>query len=1047
MKTQPTSKTGSALLLTLLVVSLLLVVVLSFTVYVRLELRAVANQQNLIQARQNAKLGMHLALAQLQKTAGPDQRVTARAEILGDTVTDGNRFLTGVWDTTLPTAAPGSLPRWLVSDAFHSPDPENNSFDELLIGSETLGKSPIDAEGQKLYVYAGAVPISSGTYSWVVGDLGVKANVGTVDRHDEINTPGYRNTNANFTTRDSWRKERAWKMAPSINDISNIIQDSFPHVLFTHDREDPVDPNNRIKTAALLERATSFKDTALFSDIGVKKVDTIDQDFYHSFTTQSRFTLSNTLDGGLRQDLTHLRRMPEPTQLELDAAFSAPVWEYITPATWEFVNFDKLTYFSNYNSILPNSSQGFTLIPDVSLDYGAGPVGFTTAPLPTEVFWNAGLGIRSTTSGPTKDIYLYFYGVVEMLNPFSSKLNLGNGGGANPENPSDLQIRISNFPQIEIINDTKGISQKVDLSDLVVAFNSNSFNEHDPGYMRSNFSPTSGYKTNISGNMGKGVVAVKIGEFTSTPETRDNFKVRFETSDLKLEIGESNHNARTDAERDKWGFFLSNSSMASGIPRFNTNEDPSATPIPLQVFTLQNWGDFEINYLGSDDLERFVHGGTSMNRNRLSKDKVNFGVHIKVVDDWIDAVAANSPQPLDDFLSYSNFRQFNVIIDMNSPTDGDGQNFDISAPLDTSRSAVNNTVDVFHGANFGSDLANRRARLFDFPTQEPISVGVFNQLTFFGFPYQPLGNLPDTRLPPTLQGTGNGVSESLHNFFDRYFFSTLPENASDWNGYSPLPNQLIRPADLSELNASTLASADSSRALLIEGGLNINSISPTAWQAVLQSFKNSTLTFTDTDRKRVKKHVKGYIFYNHLFSGDLEISSNNPQFNFRDHTEQLFLKNSFKSKPSHEAMIQGLRDISGEELTKLADNVTKEIKIFTEANKRPFFSITEFLNTGIFQKAIDDVPQLNDGPSGRIPTLSAAYFGVGTLLNHIAPKLFARSDTFVIRSSGSISNLSGTSTESKAYLETVVQRMPNENMGTFGRKYEIISSKWINVVP
>ena len=103
-----TSRTGSVLLLTLLVVSLLLILVLSFVVFVRLELRKVALHQELLHARANARLGMDIALSRLQHLSGPDQRATSTADVMrgdqgnvyrpGLTRNDGKRHWVGVWD-------------------------------------------------------------------------------------------------------------------------------------------------------------------------------------------------------------------------------------------------------------------------------------------------------------------------------------------------------------------------------------------------------------------------------------------------------------------------------------------------------------------------------------------------------------------------------------------------------------------------------------------------------------------------------------------------------------------------------------------------------------------------------------------------------------------------------------------------------------------------------------------------------------------------------------------------------------------------------------
>ena len=79
---QSAGKQGSTLVLTLLVISLMLVITLSLVIFVRLELRKATNRQELMEARGNARLGLQIALAELQSAAGPDQRSVARTNVM-----------------------------------------------------------------------------------------------------------------------------------------------------------------------------------------------------------------------------------------------------------------------------------------------------------------------------------------------------------------------------------------------------------------------------------------------------------------------------------------------------------------------------------------------------------------------------------------------------------------------------------------------------------------------------------------------------------------------------------------------------------------------------------------------------------------------------------------------------------------------------------------------------------------------------------------------------------------------------------------------------
>ena len=138
---------GFALLITITLLAFLVLLLVSLAALTRVETQVASNNQQLSQARQNALMALNIAVGQLQKYAGPDQRTTARADIdatLASTTTQNGRW-TGVYGSAvaanysatadsvaidLSTAAnisskgsPARLLNWLVSGN------ENTAFD------------------------------------------------------------------------------------------------------------------------------------------------------------------------------------------------------------------------------------------------------------------------------------------------------------------------------------------------------------------------------------------------------------------------------------------------------------------------------------------------------------------------------------------------------------------------------------------------------------------------------------------------------------------------------------------------------------------------------------------------------------------------------------------------------------------------------------------------------------------------------------------------------------------------------------------------------
>ncbi len=111
---------GFALIVTVVLVAFLVLILVGLATFTRVETQVAGNTQSLSQARQNALFALNVAIGQLQQAAGPDQRVTARADIL-----DTN-------STTLRNTGAGAMrqPLWTGVWLTHNPAPgANNQLD------------------------------------------------------------------------------------------------------------------------------------------------------------------------------------------------------------------------------------------------------------------------------------------------------------------------------------------------------------------------------------------------------------------------------------------------------------------------------------------------------------------------------------------------------------------------------------------------------------------------------------------------------------------------------------------------------------------------------------------------------------------------------------------------------------------------------------------------------------------------------------------------------------------------------------------------------
>lgn len=1050
-------QSGFALVVALSLMAFVLMLILSMSLLVQVETTNASRSLDQLRAKEAARLALMMAIGELQKHAGPDQRVTARAEILGDSnVLPETKLWTGVWDTTDPTASP----KWLVSGEEPLPTTPLNDDNSIILDifePDATGNLPPTVARQtrapKVLIESERSPSE---FSYWISDEGLKASIALPDRWFGLDLKNYEDRSFDFDSASTWLRERIRKMSGAIfnirSDLENTLGSEAVNSPLTHFVSNPDDPqDDGIITFSNFERSLTLSDLALGAlDLPEEYLNFRAPDF----TTINYFTLTNTLDGGFRQDLTQMRRMYDglagliPSQTDLDLVYSTPQWDYLTPEVYKFINFDR-----DYNFDPLTAPQAID--PSIPNSFEDLDVAFPTAPIVTEFIWNAGLGVRSLSGGKiSRDVYLYFYSIGELLNPFGFPLALDNGAGTSPGDSSDILLRISNLPTIAIKNQDSGsVPVNIDLSDLVIATGINSWYNHNPGYMRPNFAPTGAFKSTISGNTKVGVFAVKIGELDIEPDSvRDDFQVDFGISDVTVEIRESNTNEISDdTDRAQWAFFMTETPKAIGVPRFDPADDPTQETKLIQKITLRNWGGFVIKYdgdvAGGSNATRFVRGGTAMKRNGsggLNDGVVNFGIRGKFLDEWVEGLAPANEQPLSQLLTLADPRMPEIVIDMDNPFDGDGEFYDIFPPQEMDRTEFVRSDDFFQGAEFGSDDNNRDSRIFDAPTQEPVSVASLNDLHFSGFPYKPLGNKLVDRVPPLLPAgpdsnlvNGSLPGNSLNNFFDRYFFSTIPSTSSDWNREQVLPNQKIVFADNpDELSASVirsnLESPDSAKHLLVEGGFNINSTSEAAWEALLNLRQIPEFHYTrsgDTsERSRLLSAPNvERLFYSRPFTGDKSIESQAQKYDFIRANSSGDLAEDIITKGPHEAYIQGLRELSAVQIRDLAREIVREIKVFGDREERAFLSLTEFLNEGILQRAIDEVSSINR-PNGKpIPTMAPAYFTSGMILNATSHYLFARSDTFKIRVTANANDQITGEVRSSTSLEATVQRFPDSN--------------------
>lgn len=168
---------GFALVLTLGLLALLVLAIFALGALVRVNSQVAAGSAAQMQARQNARLALDVAIGELQRQAGSDDRLTGMAGVAGVPAGAGNagRHWCGVWDDS------GAFIAWLASGADGVELPALTVDAAVaLVSTGSVGGDATDRE----YVKAIRLPVPgpggdgsaapAGYFAYWIGDEGVK---------------------------------------------------------------------------------------------------------------------------------------------------------------------------------------------------------------------------------------------------------------------------------------------------------------------------------------------------------------------------------------------------------------------------------------------------------------------------------------------------------------------------------------------------------------------------------------------------------------------------------------------------------------------------------------------------------------------------------------------------------------------------------------------------------------------------------------------------------------------------------------------------------
>ncbi len=318
---------GFALVVTLSLMILLTIIAVGLLTLSTVTLRTSNKEADLIIARSNARLGMMMALNQLQSALGPDQRVTAPADLKLPSAASPKWI--GVYGneedadySQKPSAIPSqpykpTLLNWLVSgneSVSFASSKVSGSFGKITSPPTSVPYSPGDAvnltgsptvknQRAALLVSTGSANSASGTdasvaapittlrdssgntkggYAYWVADEGMKARIDLRDNYRQQ------------TTASEINASKAYSFVTSQRSGIEMMRKDFTKDSSIGSDYDPASPNlEKLATTGQLALLSST-----FQSGGILK------NRFHDVTAYSKSVIADSYAGGLRQDMS-----------------------------------------------------------------------------------------------------------------------------------------------------------------------------------------------------------------------------------------------------------------------------------------------------------------------------------------------------------------------------------------------------------------------------------------------------------------------------------------------------------------------------------------------------------------------------------------------------------------------------------------------------------------------------------------------------------------------------------------------------------------------